>query len=180
MAPPHTSNERFPATVEPSRKVSPPLSGTVHHRAGQSDSRAPQVVSVQNFSARTLARKLDRRMLQLGLSQQALAQKSGVSDSEVSRLLKGQSKRPGLHNILRLARALDVSVDFLADDTLQDDPFQDLPSAPPEEEAVLELVRSIGSREVSMILDATRILGFETAIRRLYGVEFRPFPTSST
>lgn len=119
-------------------------------------------------------------MLQLGLSQQALAQKSGVSDSEVSRLLKGQSKRPGLHNILRLARALDVSVDFLADDTLQDDPFQDLPSAPPEEEAVLELVRSIGSREVSMILDATRILGFETAIRRLYGVEFRPFPTSST
>ncbi|MEW4569192.1 helix-turn-helix transcriptional regulator [Tautonia sp. JC769] len=129
----------------------------------------------QNSPAQALARKLDRRMVQLGLSQQALAQKSGVSDSEVSRLLKGQSKRPGLHNILRLARALDVSVDFLADDTLHDDPRDDRPAIPPEDEALLELARAIGNREVAMILDATRILGFETAIRRLYGVEFRPF-----
>jgi transcriptional regulator with XRE-family HTH domain len=135
-------------------------------------------VPAQNSPAQTLARKLDRRMAQLGLSQQALAQKSGVSDSEVSRLLKGQSKRPGLHNILRLARALDVSVDFLADDTLQEDPRVDRPEIPPEEESLLELVRAIGGREVAMILDATRILGFETAIRRLYGVEFRPFASS--
>lgn len=127
-----------------------------------------------------LARKLDRRMLELGFSQQALAQKSGVSDSEVSRLLKGQSKRPGLHNILRLARALEVSVDYLADDSLQDDPCAELPAIPSEEAALLDLVRTIGSREVEMILDATRILGFETAIRRLYGVEFRPFPSSSS
>ncbi|WP_182830369.1 helix-turn-helix domain-containing protein [Tautonia rosea] len=155
---------------------SPPRS--VLDRSRQSLTRASRDVSAQNTSAMTLARKLDRRMLQLGLSQQALAQKSGVSDSEVSRLLKGQSKRPGLPNILRLARALEVSVDFLADDSLQDDPHTEPVSLPSQEQALLELARTIGSREVEMILDATRILGFETAIRRLYGVEFRPFPSS--
>ena len=113
-------------------------------------------------------------MRQLGLSQQALAQKSGVSDSEISRLLKGQSKRPGLQNIFRLARALEVSVDYLADDRLVADPHSPRESCPSAEQELLERARSIGLREVRMILDATRILGFETAIRRLYALDVRP------
>jgi transcriptional regulator with XRE-family HTH domain len=115
-------------------------------------------------------------MLQLGMSQQALAQKSGVSDSEISRLLNGQSKRPGLHNILRLARALDVSLDFLADDELGTDPRSNSDALSSAERELLDRAQSIGFREVEMLLDATRILGFDVAIRRLYGIDHRPEP----
>ena len=121
-----------------------------------------------------LDEKLYRRMVQLGMTQQGLSQKSGVSDSEISRLLNGQSKRPGLHNILRLARALDVSLDYLADDDAATDPRP--PSAQelsPVEREMVERVRSLGFREVEMLLDAIRILGFDLAIRRLYGLEAR-------
>ena len=120
-----------------------------------------------------LDEKLYRRMVQLGLTQQALSLRAGVSDSEVSRLLNGQSKRPGLHNILRLARALGVSVDYLADDELEDDPL--IPDAPigDEEREVVERSRSLGFRDVLKVLDAVRILGFDVAIRRLYGLDVR-------
>jgi transcriptional regulator with XRE-family HTH domain len=127
-----------------------------------------------------LDEKIYRRMLQLGMSQQALAQKSGVSDSEISRLLNGQSKRPGLHNILRLARALDVSLDFLADDELGADPRSAADSLPAAERELLDRARSIGFREVEMLLDATRILGFDMAIRRLYGIDHRPEPDQAS
>ncbi|QDV32911.1 helix-turn-helix domain-containing protein [Tautonia plasticadhaerens] len=123
-----------------------------------------------------LDEKIYRRMLQLGMSQQALAQKSGVSDSEISRLLNGQSKRPGLHNILRLARALEVSLDFLADDQLGSDPRSAVDSLSGDDRELLDRARSIGHREVAMLLDATRVLGFEVAIRRLYGIDHRPEP----
>lgn len=123
-----------------------------------------------------LDEKIYRRMLQLGMSQQALAQKSGVSDSEISRLLNGQSKRPGLHNILRLARALGVSLDFLADDQMGSDPRSALDALSADERDLLDRARSLGLREVEMLLDAARVLGFEVAIRRLYGIDHRPEP----
>ena len=121
----------------------------------------------------TLDEKLYQRMVQLGLTQQALSLRAGVSDSEVSRLLNGQSKRPGLHNILRLARALNVSVDYLADDALEDDPL--VPDEPigDDERQVVERSRALGFRDVLMILDAVRILGYDVAIRRLYGLDVR-------
>ncbi len=60
--------------------------------------------------------KLKNLMNGRGLNGQKLARLSQVSDSEISRILQGKS-RPGLDNALRLAQALGVSLDYLADDS---------------------------------------------------------------
>ena len=62
-------------------------------------------------------------MARQGLNGQKLAQRSKVSDSEISRILAGKS-RPGLENAFRLARAVGVSLDYLADDALEIDPLE--------------------------------------------------------
>ncbi len=59
--------------------------------------------------------KLRKEMLLKGFNQQRLARASGVSDSEVSRILAGKSQ-PGLENALKLSRAVGVSLDYLADE----------------------------------------------------------------
>ena len=65
--------------------------------------------------------KLKNLMDRQGLNGQKLARLSQVSDSEISRILQGKS-RPGLDNALRLAKALGVSLDYLADDKLEVEP----------------------------------------------------------
>ena len=62
--------------------------------------------------------KLFQKSLQLGLNGQKLARKSDVSDSEISRIMNGKSL-PGLENAIALARAVGVSLDYLADDPAQ-------------------------------------------------------------
>lgn len=121
-----------------------------------------------------LEEKLYKQMLLRGLNQQRLAQLSGVSDSEISRLLNGQSRRPGLHSLHRIAKVLAVSLEFLADDALVSDPRGSVEAQPREEREVLERARSIGLRQTLMLLDTARVLGFELAIRRLVGAAPRP------
>ena len=65
--------------------------------------------------------KLGQKILQLGLNGQKLARKSDVSDSEISRIMNGKSL-PGLENAMALARAVEVSLDYLADDKVDHDP----------------------------------------------------------
>ena len=72
--------------------------------------------------------KLGQKILQLGLNGQKLARKSDVSDSEISRIMNGKSL-PGLENAIALARAVGVSLDYLADDALDADPNQPKESA---------------------------------------------------
>src|SRR5262245_59469852 len=116
--------------------------------------------------------KLRKQMLLKGLNQQKLARLSGVSDSEVSRILGGKSQ-PGLENAFKLARAVGVSLDYLADDALESDPSQ--PAAlPPEEKEVMELVHEVGPRRARRLLETSSELGYEVAIRRLLGAEGKP------
>jgi transcriptional regulator with XRE-family HTH domain len=110
--------------------------------------------------------KLHSRMLHLGLNGQKLARKSEVSDSEISRILAGKS-RPGLENAFRLARALEVSLDYLADEALQTDPHQGTDPLTTEEHEVLDLAHGIGASRAARILDIVRIVGYEAAMRRL-------------
>ena len=115
-------------------------------------------------------------MLLKGFNQQRLARESSVSDSEISRILSGKSANPGLENSLRLARAVGVSLDYLADDAMDDDPFpvggvQTRPSDGPEVE-VMDLARELGLRQARRILETVSDLGYEIAIRRL--LEMRP------
>jgi transcriptional regulator with XRE-family HTH domain len=112
--------------------------------------------------------KLRREMLLKGFNQQKLARASGVSDSEVSRILAGKSQ-PGLENALKLSRAVDVSLDYLADDSRESDSARAAES--PWERELLDLAAEVGVQKAAQLLMAARTLGFDLALRRLYGLE---------
>jgi transcriptional regulator with XRE-family HTH domain len=113
-----------------------------------------------------LEEKLLNQMVRLGLNGQKLARTSNVSDSEISRILAGKS-RPGLENAFRLARAVGVSLDYLADDTLETDPFASRDPVSADEREVLDLAHEINLGRAARILDNVRFLGYEIAMRRL-------------
>ncbi len=115
--------------------------------------------------------KLGQKMLQLGLNGQKLARKSDVSDSEISRIMNGKSL-PGLENAMALARAVDVSLDYLADDSMDQDPSRPRESASEMETMVLRLVRDLGLMQAYNLLENTRIIGYELAMTRL--IEAKP------
>lgn len=120
--------------------------------------------------------KLRKQMLLKGLNQQGLARLSGVSDSEVSRILGGKSQ-PGLENALRLAQAVGVSLDYLTDDTRDDVGTSGGVGSgglSVEEREVLAIAHELGARSARRILDSAQVLGFEVAIRRLHGAEMKP------
>src|SRR5256885_11715212 len=113
-----------------------------------------------------LEEKLLTRMVRLGLNGQKLARTSKVSDSEISRILAGKS-RPGLENAFRLAKAVGVSLDYLADDALETDPAKAADPLSPEDREVLDLAHAIGCSRAARVLENIRIVGYELAMRRL-------------
>lgn len=123
--------------------------------------------------ASPLQQKLLAQMHRRGLNGQKLARISKVSDSEISRILAGKS-RPGLENAFRLAKAVGVSLDYLADDTLESDPARTTDPLSSEEREVLELARAIGCSRAVRILENIRIVGYEVAMRRL--LDAKPAP----
>jgi transcriptional regulator with XRE-family HTH domain len=115
--------------------------------------------------------KLMQKCLQLGLNGQKLARKSEVSDSEISRIMNGKSL-PGLENAIALARAVGVSLDYLADDTLEADTRQPQESTNQLETQILKLVRELGELQAHTVLEITSNLGYELAFKRL--IEAKP------
>jgi transcriptional regulator with XRE-family HTH domain len=118
--------------------------------------------------------KLAQKILQLGLNGQKLARKSEVSDSEISRIMNGKSL-PGLENAIALARAVGVSLDYLADDALEADPDQPKESSNEFESLILKLVREIGYPQSYTLLENTRNIGYELASKRL--IDAKPVVT---
>lgn len=116
--------------------------------------------------ASPLQKKLLAQMVRRGLNGQKLAKISKVSDSEISRILAGKS-RPGLENAFRLAKAVGVSLDYLADDTLENDPAKTTDPLSPEEREILDLAHGIGCSRATRVLENIRIVGYEAAMRRL-------------
>ena len=115
--------------------------------------------------------KLGQKILKLGLNGQKLARKSEVSDSEISRIMNGKSL-PGLENAIALARAVEVSLDYLADDALDAEPNHPQESADELETSILKLIREIGTIQSYTILEISRNLGYEVASKRL--IEAKP------
>lgn len=117
----------------------------------------------------TLKDKLQMLMARVGLNGQKLARLSRVSDSEISRILQGKS-RPGLDNAFRLARAVGVSLDYLADDSLDVD-AQSVPvdNLSADDRKILALAGKIGRGEVLTLLENIRFLGYDVAMSRLVG-----------
>lgn len=114
--------------------------------------------------------KLLTEMARQGLNGQRLAQRSKVSDSEISRILSGQST-PGLENSFRLARAVGVSLDFLADDTLEVDPLRGTDPLTPDERRVLDVVQRVGLPRALLLLENISFVGYEIAMQRLLGAK---------
>jgi transcriptional regulator with XRE-family HTH domain len=112
--------------------------------------------------------KLQILMARYGLNGQKLARHSQVSDSEISRILQGKS-RPGLDNAFRLAKAVNVTLDYLADDSLDAEPPQPADHLTPEERRLLTIAQKIGYAEVLTLLENIRFLGYEVAMSRLIG-----------
>jgi len=112
--------------------------------------------------------KLQLLMARHGLNGQKLARLSEVSDSEISRILKGKS-RPGLDNAFRLAKSVNVTLDYLADDGLDVEPPRPGDILSPEEQKLLEVAQKIGCSKVLTILETIRFLGYEVAMSRLVG-----------
>jgi transcriptional regulator with XRE-family HTH domain len=110
--------------------------------------------------------KLLTEMTRQGLNGQRLAQRSKVSDSEISRILSGQST-PGLENAFRLARAVDVSLDFLADDELETDPLKAGDVVSTEERRILDLAQRLGLARAAHLLENITFVGYEIAMQRL-------------
>ena len=123
--------------------------------------------------ASPLQKKLCAQMSRRGLNGQKLAKISKVSDSEISRILAGKS-RPGLENAFRLAKAVGVSLDYLADDSLETDPARAADPLSPEDREVLDLAHAIGCARAARVLENIRIVGYELAMRRL--LDARPAP----
>lgn len=110
--------------------------------------------------------KLLTEMARQGLNGQRLAQRSKVSDSEISRILSGQST-PGLENAFRLARSVGVSLDYLADDTLEADPLKATDPLSSDQRRLLDLATQIGLSRAILLLENIRYVGYEMSMQRL-------------
>jgi len=117
------------------------------------------------------AEKLYRQLVRLGWNQQKLSRTSGVSDSEVSRILAGKSN-PGLENAYRLSKAVGLSLDFMANEELTEDPRLELSGLTDTQRDLLNVANSIGIRQTTQILDIVQHLGYDIAFRRL--IDARP------
>ena len=85
---------------------------------------------------------------------------------------------PGLENAIALARAVGLSLDYLADDAIESDPK--LPKEPHNEmeTMILRLARDLGYMEAYHMLQSTRIIGYDVAANRL--LEGKPTITPMT
>jgi transcriptional regulator with XRE-family HTH domain len=128
----------------------------------------PRIGEKSHGRVMELKDKLQMLMARHALNGQKLARSSRVSDSEISRILQGKS-RPGLDNAFRLAKSVGVTLDYLADDSLDVEPPRPEDHLSAEERRVLSLAQKIGCSQVITILENIRFLGYEIAMSRLVG-----------
>lgn len=60
-----------------------------------------------------LARTIQQRMDELGMSQADLARKTGLTTANVAYIVNGKTKDPRLSSVVVIAKALDMSLDEL-------------------------------------------------------------------
>jgi transcriptional regulator with XRE-family HTH domain len=89
------------------------------------------------------AEKMQRVCALKGLDQSSLAESLGLSRSTISRIFSG-TQEPKLGMAWGIARALGVSLDFLADDALSADPGGTWTRLTDDELTILKLVRRLG------------------------------------
>lgn len=87
--------------------------------------------------------RLNRVMDERGWRQIDLCRASGLTSGQVAFLVKGKTKDPGLSTAAKVAKALNVSLDYLAG--LKDDPAIERHTAPVMEIETVRLVEDFES-----------------------------------
>ncbi len=100
--------------------------------------------------------KIEARMNERGLIAESLADVSGVDKQKISRWKKGQP--PKLGDALRAAIALDVSLDYLADDEV---PIKNPPASRERIQRIIGLARRLDDK-----LDNSAVDVLEDALSR--------------
>jgi transcriptional regulator with XRE-family HTH domain len=90
------------------------------------------------------AERLRKLCATRGLDQSALAERVGISKSSMSRILSG-AQEPKLLLAYELAKALGVTMDYLVDESLDDDPSCHLVVLTEDESTILKIVRRLGT-----------------------------------
>lgn len=62
----------------------------------------------------TLGERIQNALDVRGMTQADLARKSGLSTGLVAQIVSGRTKDPKFTNVVKIARALDVSLEYLA------------------------------------------------------------------
>ena len=91
----------------------------------------------------TLGEKLSKLIATRGTNKANVARTLGVSKSTIANWIEGKGV-PKLYEAAKLADALGVPLDYLADDTLDEPPG---PELAPDEAEVFRLVRRMGVEE---------------------------------
>jgi transcriptional regulator with XRE-family HTH domain len=118
-------------------------------------------------------KKLRMLMDQRGMNQPSLSRLTGIPQTTISNLLKGS--RPGIDHGLKLARALAVSLDYLADDD------QDQPPIPDDDSAViLTVIRDLHLERAEAIRRLTTPAPTPGVFRPLGAVELPKGSSRST
>lgn len=95
-----------------------------------------------SYGEMRFSEKLDSWIRKRGRTQGAVAKEAGLSPSAISDMTAAK-RRPYLDQGLKLARALEIPLDYLADDA-QDEPAAAGPGLTADEERALWLIRELG------------------------------------
>jgi transcriptional regulator with XRE-family HTH domain len=105
----------------------------------------------------SIARKLAELREQFGMTQQDLATAAGVAQATISRIERGVLPQPKLDVLRRLAEALHVTVDYLADRTEEMSP-SDVVSADPRAQAIFRGYQDLSEEQKTALIGFVRYL----------------------
>jgi transcriptional regulator with XRE-family HTH domain len=105
----------------------------------------------------SIARKLVDLREQLGMTQQDLRKATGVAQATISRIERGVLPHPKLDVLRRLAEALNVTVDYLADRTEEMGP-SDVVSADPRAQAIFRGYQELSDDQKTALVGLVQYL----------------------